>query len=73
MQDVFNYYAFISYKHEDEKYAKWLQKRLESYRLPSALQNEDVPKRAKPIFRAQTDLTPGQPLKDSIKDKLRLS
>lgn len=73
MQDVFNYYAFISYKHEDEKYAKWLQKRLESYRLPSALQNEDVPKRAKPIFRDQTDLTPGQPLKDSIKDKLRLS
>lgn len=73
MKDVFSYYAFISYKHEDEKYAKWLQKRLENYRLPAALQNEDIPRQAKPIFRDQTDLTPGQPLKDSIKEKLRLS
>ena len=73
MQDVFHYYAFISYKHEDKEYAKWLQKRLERYRLPATLQNEDIPRQAKPIFRDDTDLTPGQPLKDSIKEKLRLS
>ncbi len=73
MQDIYSYYAFISYKHEDEEYAKWLQKRLESYRLPAALQNEGVPERANPIFRDNTDLTPGQPLKESIKDKLKSS
>lgn len=73
MQDVFEFYAFISYKHEDKKYAKWLQKRLESYKLPAALQNEDIPGRAKPVFRDDTDLTPGRPLRPSIKEKLRLS
>jgi hypothetical protein len=25
------YYAFISYKREDEKWARWLQRKLESY------------------------------------------
>ena len=27
--------AFISYKREDEKWAKWLQKNLEHYKLPT--------------------------------------
>ena len=34
MESNFEYYAFISYKREDEKWAKWLQNKLEGYRLP---------------------------------------
>lgn len=70
MQESYKYYAFISYKHEDEKYAKWLHKRLENYRIPIALQNTAIPERANPIFRDQTDLVPGKPLKASINEKL---
>lgn len=42
----FSYYAFISYKREDEKWAGWLQKQLETYRIPSIIrkQNLNVPK-----------------------------
>ena len=37
MEQQFQYYAFISYKREDEKWAKWLQDRLRWYKLPSKL------------------------------------
>ena len=33
MEHAYHYYAFISYNHRDEKVAKWLQSRLEHYRL----------------------------------------
>ena len=32
MEQQFQYYAFISYKREDEKWAKWLQDRLRWYK-----------------------------------------
>ena len=34
-ESSYHYYAFISYNHRDEKVAKWLQLRLEHYKLPS--------------------------------------
>ena len=54
-------YAFISYKREDEKWAKWLQKKLEGYKLPSIVreQRSDLPKYLRPIFRDGTDLSGG--------------
>ena len=54
------YYAFISYKREDEKWAKWLQNKLEHYRFPTNLNTyADLPKNIRPTFRDVTDLTPG--------------
>lgn len=54
------YYAFISYKREDEKWAKWLQNKLEHYRFPTNLNGRtDLPKKIYPTFRDVTDLTPG--------------
>ena len=39
------YFAFISYKREDEKFAKWLQYKLEHYHFPSNLNGRtDLPK-----------------------------
>ena len=36
MEQEKEYYAFISYKREDEKWAKWLQKKQEGYKLRKA-------------------------------------
>ena len=58
----FEYYAFISYSRKDETHAKWLQKELEHYRLPTVLRKEQqsLPGKIRPIFRDKTDLTTGQ-------------
>ncbi len=54
------YFAFISYKREDERWAEWLQHKLEHYRLPSNLNGRtDLPKEIRPIFKDTTDLNPG--------------
>lgn len=72
MEKIYKYYAFISYKHADEKWAKWLQKKLETYRLPVALQKQSYPKHVKPIFRDNTDLIPGN-LAGKLYENLELS
>ncbi len=57
----FTYYAFISYKREEEQWAKWLQRKLEHYRFPTTLNGYDnLPKQIYPIFRDVTDLSPAQ-------------
>lgn len=54
------YAAFISYSHSDEKIAKWLQRKLESYKLPIEIQNEfDNSRYLRPIFRDRSDLNGG--------------
>ncbi|MDR1859839.1 MAG: toll/interleukin-1 receptor domain-containing protein, partial [Bacteroidales bacterium] len=74
MEQGFEYYAFISYKREDEKLAKWLQNKLEGYRLPSVIRKEvpRLPKRIRPIFRDKTDLGAGL-LTDSLRNELEKS
>ena len=54
------YYAFISYKREDEQWAKWLQHKLEHYKLPSNLNGRtDLPREIRPVFRDTSELNPG--------------
>jgi hypothetical protein len=66
-------YAFISYNRKDEKWAKWLQKRLESYKLPTGTQNEfESSKYLRPIFRDKTDLNTGI-LADELRTELKCS
>lgn len=57
----FEYYAFISYCSADEKWAKWIQRKLETYRFPTALRKEyrSLPRKIFPIFRDKTDLSSG--------------
>lgn len=53
-------YAFISYSHRDERIARWLQRKLESYKLPSEIHNEfEDSKYLRPIFRDRADLSVG--------------
>lgn len=62
MEQNKEYYAFISYKREDKKEAKRLQKALEYYRLPNNLRQENpkLPEYVRPIFRDLTDLEVGE-------------
>lgn len=54
------YFAFISYKREDEEWASWLQQKLEHYKLPSNLNGRtDLPKEIRPVFKDTSELTPG--------------
>lgn len=54
------YFAFISYNHKDVKCAKWLQRKLEWYRLPSKIQTSPLESRyIRPIFRDRDTLTSG--------------
>lgn len=72
MQEEFQYYAFISYCHADEKWAKWLQKRLENYKLPSVVRSESsqqLPKYVRPVFRDKTDIATGK-LEKTLKEEL---
>ena len=54
------YYAFISYKREDEQWARWLQHKLEHYKMPSSLNGrENLPQEIRPVFRDSSELNPG--------------
>ncbi|MBO5972792.1 MAG: TIR domain-containing protein [Alistipes sp.] len=68
---MFKYYAFISYKREDEKWAKWLQQKLEDYKFPVDIRKKFsiTPQFLRPIFRDKTDLN-GPVLSSSINSAL---
>ena len=59
MEQQEEYFAFISYKREDEKWAKWLANELEHYHLPTTLNGKDLPKNLRPIFRDVDELSAG--------------
>lgn len=74
-QGQYTYYAFVSYRSSDEKWAKWLQEKIEGYRLPTTIQHEnsDLPKsRLRPCFRYHTDIQPNE-LKTELRNKLEQS
>lgn len=76
--DVYRYWAFISYSTKDDKVARKLLRRLESYHLPRDLvgrpgRDEPVPRRLLPIFRDRDELPLSSDLGASIEDALRAS
>ena len=74
MSQKYEYFAFISYKRENEKWAKWLQRKLESYRMPIAIRRTrpELPNKVRPIFRDQSELSGGN-LKAEIERGLNSS
>ena len=76
MESGFEYYAFISYKREDEKWAKWLQNKLETYKIPISLAKEtgrEFPKTFHPCFRDKTGLSETGDLDKILRNKLQES
>lgn len=66
-------FVFISYNHKDVKWAQWLQKKLEWYRLPTEAHNELSNSRyIRPVFRDRDTLTSGV-LNDELRNHLEAS
>lgn len=72
MNDAFKYFAFISYNAKDTAWGIQLQKKLEHYKMPSALCNEHGWKRTpiRPVFFAPTDIQPGE-LSNELQERLK--
>ena len=74
----FKYKAFISYSHKDEKWASWLHKALETYKVPKHLVGQPtefgpVPERIAPIFRDREELSTSTSLGDVLTTALQNS
>jgi tetratricopeptide (TPR) repeat protein len=71
----YKYKAFISYSHNDEKWAAWLHKSLETYKLPKHVVGTDtpfgpVPEKIAPIFRDREELSTATSLGDVLTQAL---
>ncbi len=74
----FQYKAFISYSHRDERWATWLHRALESYRIPRALVGSrtavgEVPARVQPVFRDRDELVSAGDLGSKVTEALAAS
>jgi tetratricopeptide (TPR) repeat protein len=78
MEEAFKYRAFISYSHADSKWAAWLHKSLETYRIPKHLVGREtvfgpIPERLAPVFRDREELASATNLGDKLTTALRQS
>lgn len=56
------YYAFISYSHKDERWALWLQRKLERFKVPSYIRAHCAtppPRQLAPVFVDKMDMELG--------------
>jgi tetratricopeptide (TPR) repeat protein len=76
--DAPRYFAFISYSHQDERWADWLHKSLETYRVPKRLVGQAtgagvVPPRLAPVFRDREELASSSDLGRTVNAALAQS
>lgn len=76
MQESYRYWAFISYSHHDRRWARWLHRRLEGYRVPRRLLGKAsgdglMPRRLYPIFRDRDELPSSADLGGVVQRALR--
>jgi tetratricopeptide (TPR) repeat protein len=65
----------MSYSHQDARWAAWLHRKLESYRVPRRLRQTDgrfgiIPERLHPIFRDREELASSGALGDRLREAL---
>ncbi|MFS8136926.1 MAG: TIR domain-containing protein [Thermomonas sp.] len=70
-----HYRAFISYSHADSRWARWVHRHVENYRLPGRLRGTHgefgpLPDRLSPIFRDREDLSSAGELGPKIQEAL---
>lgn len=70
------YRVFLSYSHADTKWARWLMRRIEGYRVPARLQGRLAPvglvgPRITPVFRDRDELPSASDLGATIRAALR--
>ncbi|MCK9539423.1 TIR domain-containing protein [Dokdonella sp.] len=74
----FRYWAFISYSHQDDAWGRWLQRAIETYRVPRRLVGEpiaagQVPARLLPVFRDREELPTAADLGRAVAEALQQS
>lgn len=71
MAHEYKYFAFISYKSQDRRWANWLQRKLEYYILPAEIRKADtrLSKGIRPVFKDTSDLGAGN-LENGIRQAL---
>lgn len=74
----FKYRAFISYSHVDRRWARWLHRVVETYRVPRRLVGTRsvaglIPARLSPVFRDRDELASSPDLSDRINEALENS
>lgn len=75
MERDYKYSAFISYSHKDEKWAAWLHKSLETYRIPKHLVGNaglrgTIPAKLGKVFRDREELSSSSSLGDELTQAL---
>jgi len=74
----FGYRAFLSYSHQDQSWARWLHRAIETYRVPSRLVGQPtaagpIPRRLAPIFRDRDELPSATDLGRKVDEALERS
>jgi hypothetical protein len=76
----YRYWAFISYSHIDERWASWLHRSIEGYKVPKAVAKTvgadgqtPRPARLFPVFRDREELSIAPSLGDRIEGALTAS
>jgi len=75
-RDAYRYAAMISYRHvnPDRRWAKWLHRALEAYRVPTHLcETHRCPRRIGRVFRDEEELAASSDLSANIDEALRQS
>jgi len=75
LAENYKYRAFISYSHKDEKWAAWLHKALETYKVPKRIVGREtfmgeIPARLMPVFRDRDELPSATNLGDLLTQSL---
>ena len=70
--EEYTFDAFISYSHRDLSWGTWLQKKIETFRIPKDMRGERPKGQGLRVFRDQTDLA-GTELQDSLRQNLDTS
>ena len=76
MSSEYKYRAFISYSHKDEKWASWLHKALETFKVPKYLVGETtsmgtIPERMGKVFRDREELSSSHSLGTELTQALK--
>ena len=70
--EEYTFDAFISYSHRDLSWGTWLQKKIETFRIPKDMRGDRPKGQGLRVFRDQTDLA-GTELQDSLRQNLDTS
>jgi len=76
LETTYKYKAFISYSHQDQKFARWLHKKIENYKIPKSLREKypNLPKDLKrTIFLDDEELPTASALPDNLSRALESS